>query len=135
MMHCLGKKRALADGYSKSQRSRRGGREQRELQHALAVEPHDKAIDEEALVDETLMISVYAGIVAIDEESNVIRPVHYTTEGCFERDKFPRGQTSIAMTCLTYLSFDAFKVGYASSDKKMEIRPKEYPLLQYASQY
>jgi hypothetical protein len=105
----------------------------RELQHALAVEPDDKAIDEKALVDETLRISVCAGIVTIDEESNVIRLVHYTTEEYFERkrlDKFPRGQTSIAMTCLTYPSFDAFKVGYASSDKEMEIRLKEYPLLQ-----
>ena len=30
----------------------------RELRHALAVKPDDNTIDEEALVDETLMISV-----------------------------------------------------------------------------
>ena len=55
----------------------------RELQHTLAVEPDDKAIDQRALVDETLMIFVCAGIVTIDQESNVIRLVHYTTEEYF----------------------------------------------------
>jgi ankyrin repeat protein len=110
----------------------------RELQHALAVELDDRATDEEALLDKTLMISVCAGIMTIDQESNVIRLVHYTTEDYFQRkrlDEFPTGQTSIAMTCLTYLSFDAFKVGYASDDEQMEARLKEYPLLQYAAQY
>jgi hypothetical protein len=100
----------------------------RELQHALAVEPDDKTIDEEALVDETLMISVCAGIVTVDQESNIIRLVHYTTEEYFERkrlDNFLEVRW-IAMTCLTYLLFDAFQVGYASSDKQMEIRLKKY---------
>jgi hypothetical protein len=76
----------------------------RELQHALAVELDDKATDEEALLDETRMISVCAGILTIDHESDIIRLVHYTTEEYFERKrlgKFPPGQTSIAMTCLT----------------------------------
>jgi hypothetical protein len=110
----------------------------KELQHALAVEPDSKAIDEEALLDETIMVSVCAGIVTIDQESNIIRLVHYTTEEYFHRkrlDRFPTGQTDIARTCLTYLSFDVFKVGYASSDEQMDARLEEYPLLQYVAQY
>jgi hypothetical protein len=51
---------------------------------ARAVEPDDNAIDEEALADETLMISECAGIVTFDRESNIIRLVHYTTEEYFE---------------------------------------------------
>jgi hypothetical protein len=40
----------------------------------------------------------------------------------------------IAMTCLAYLPFDAFKVGYTSNDKQMEVRLREHSLLEYASQ-
>jgi len=54
---------------------------------ALAVELDDKAIDEETLLDETLMISICARIMIIDQESNVIRLVHYTTEEYFQRKR------------------------------------------------
>jgi Ankyrin repeats (3 copies)/Tetratricopeptide repeat/Ankyrin repeats (many copies) len=109
-----------------------------ELQHAIAVELNDNAIDEEALLDETLMVSVCAGLVAIDQESNVIRLVHYTTEEYFGRkrmDLFPTGQDSIVSTCLTYLSFDAFKAGYSYSDRQMDTRLDRNPFLQYAATY
>jgi hypothetical protein len=110
----------------------------KEIQHAIAVEPGEKELDEEALPDEELLISVCTGIVTIDQESNIIRLVHYTTQEYFERNRvniFPDGQTSITMTCLTYLSFDVFTDGYCSSDEQMEARLKENPLLHYAAQH
>ena len=110
----------------------------KEIQHAIAVEPGENELDEEALPDEELLISVCAGIVTIDQESNIIRLVHYTTQEYFERNRvniFPNGQTSITMTCLTYLSFDVFADGYCSSDEQMETRLKENPLLRYAAQH
>jgi len=72
----------------------------KEIQHAIAVEPSEKELDEEALPDEELLISVCAGIVTIDQESNIIRLVHYTTQEYFERNRvniFPDGQTSITI--------------------------------------
>ncbi|KAK7426024.1 hypothetical protein QQZ08_007472 [Neonectria magnoliae] len=51
-----------------------------ELQHALAVEPDDEPeLDQDCLPDIEDMISVCAGSVTVDEESNIIRLVHYTT--------------------------------------------------------
>ena len=110
----------------------------KEIQPAIAVEPNEKELDEEALPDEELLISVCAGIVTIDHESNIMRLVHYTTQEYFERNRltiFPEGQTSITMTCLTYLSLDVFADGYCSSDEQMEARLEENPLLHYAAQH
>ncbi|KAH7304497.1 ankyrin repeat protein, partial [Rhexocercosporidium sp. MPI-PUGE-AT-0058] len=105
-----------------------------ELRHALAVELGDTDMDEEALPDGEDLGSVCAGLVTIDRDSNVIRFVHYTTQQHFV-DLFPRAHAEIAKTCLTYLSFDRFKEGYCQTDKNMETRLRDYPLLGYASQY
>jgi ankyrin repeat protein len=108
-----------------------------ELQHALATEPDDRKIDKEAILDASLMLSVCAGIMTIDRESSVIRLVHYTADEYFQRKRqveFPVGEVSIALTCLTYLSFDAFDAGYAANDEEMDGRLKEFPLLEYAAQ-
>ncbi|KAH0493756.1 hypothetical protein TgHK011_000407 [Trichoderma gracile] len=53
---------------------------QLELQHALAVEPGDTAFDPDNLREVDSIISLCAGLVTIDEESNVVRLVHYTTQ-------------------------------------------------------
>ncbi|KAH0558820.1 hypothetical protein GP486_004540 [Trichoglossum hirsutum] len=80
-------------------------------------------------------VSVCAGLVTIDQESKIIRLVHYTTQEYFVRirmTRFPCAQTSIAMTCLVYISFDTFAKGHCRSDQEMEARLHDYPLLEYA---
>src|SRR5437588_6750567 len=67
-----------------------------ELQHALAVEIGERAIDEDNLPEVEDMVSVCAGLVTVDEESGTIRWVHYTTQEYFERTRvkwFPDAQT------------------------------------------
>jgi hypothetical protein len=110
----------------------------KEIQHALAVEPEDTDIEETALPDEDLLVSVCAGMVSIDRESAVVRLVHYTTQEYFERfrmERFPDAQTRITTTCLIYLSFDIFTRGYSLSDEDMNLRLQNYPLLRYATQH
>ena len=51
-----------------------------ELQHALAVEPGTSKLDEETLPLEESLISVCAGLVTIDQGSQIIRLVHYSTQ-------------------------------------------------------
>ena len=108
-----------------------------EIQHATAVEDDTKAFDEEEVVDEETLISVCAGLVTIDQESNIIRLVHYTTQEWFERNReslFKNGQIDITRTCLTYLSYDIF----SPFDNSKTLSPKtleEYlkmPLFDYA---
>ncbi|KAI9773768.1 MAG: hypothetical protein M1839_002001 [Geoglossum umbratile] len=108
----------------------------KEIQYALAIEPSDRVMDEEALPDIGALISVCAGLVTIDQNSNVIRLVHYTAQEYLERTRmghFPTAQLNIAGTCLTYLSFDTFAGGYCSNDEEMEKRLQENTFLQYAA--
>ncbi|KAL7904030.1 ankyrin repeat-containing domain protein [Trichoderma velutinum] len=90
----------------------------KELQHALAVE------------------IVCAGLVTIDEESKIIRLVHYTTQEYFERTQkhwFPNAQTEMATICVTYLSFSAFETGFCETDQKFEERLQSFPFYSYAA--
>jgi ankyrin repeat protein len=109
-----------------------------EVRHALAAESGDEDFDEEALLDEDVLVSVCAGLVTIDQESNIIRLVHYTTQEYFERirmNRFPDAQACIATACLAYISFDVFAEGYCRSDEEMETRMQKYPFLEYAAQH
>ena len=56
-----------------------------ELQHAIAVEIDEAELDEDNLPGIEDMVTVCAGLVAIDTESDIIRLVHYTTQEYFER--------------------------------------------------
>lgn len=82
-----------------------------ELQVALAVEEGTSELDEENKSDLDDIVSACAGLVTIDENSNIIRLVHYTTQEYFDQtlsDWAPTAHVKITETCLTYLSFDAF---------------------------
>ena len=109
-----------------------------ELRHALAVEINESKLDEENLPETEEMVSVCAGLVIVDEESSVIRLVHYTTQEFFERFRLswtPNGQSDVAMICLTYLLFDVFAAGFCSSDKTFEAMLRNNVFLNYAARY
>jgi hypothetical protein len=83
-----------------------------ELRHALAVEVGDSELGEDNLQEIGEIVSVCASLVSIDEKSDIIRLVHYTTQEYFERTQtswFPEAHRDIARTCITYLSFDTFQ--------------------------
>jgi hypothetical protein len=107
-----------------------------ELQHALAVVVGDSKLDELNLERTERMVSVCAGLVTIDEASGIIRLVHYTTQEYFEKTKrqwFPKVESEITKTCVTYLSFDTFKSGYCRSDEEFEQRLQLNKLYDYAA--
>ena len=89
-----------------------------ELQHALAVEEGASELDEDNLPEPDEMVAVCAGLVTVDEESKVIRLVHYTTQQYFERTLAawaPWAHVVLANTCLTYLSFESIGGGCTKS--------------------
>ena len=109
----------------------------REIQHTLAVTPGDTDFDDEALPYQDILVSVCAGLVTIDQESCIIRLVHYTAQEYFERirqTQFPCGQMNMATQCLLYISFDVFSSGYCHNVKELEMRMHKYPFLEYAAQ-
>lgn len=46
--------------------------------HVLAIEDDEPGIDD--------LVAVYAGLVTVDEQSHVVRLVHYTTQEYFKRN-------------------------------------------------
>jgi hypothetical protein len=84
------------------------------------------------------IVSVCAGLVVVDQESAIIRLVHYTTQEYFERVSSrlnPDGQLEIAETCLIYLSFSVFESGSCATDEDYEERLSQHELLDYAAKH
>ncbi|KAL2676553.1 hypothetical protein Neosp_010314 [[Neocosmospora] mangrovei] len=57
------------------------------LRHALAVESGEEDLDSDNLPDADDMVTACGGLVTIDQESGIIRLVHYTTQEYFQRTK------------------------------------------------
>ncbi|KAJ6538461.1 ankyrin repeat-containing domain protein [Mycena vulgaris] len=105
-----------------------------ELREALAVEHGTMELDEYSLLDIDIILSVCAGLVIIDEADKRIRLVHYTTQKYLDGVQpivFPRAQTEITMTCITYLSFDIFSQNVHNPKKLFH----QHSLLHYAVKY
>lgn len=80
-----------------------------EIQHALAIEDDETDVDEENIPPAETIISVCAGLVTMNEENGVVRLVHQTAQGYFEKRRhrlFPDIESQIAVACVRYLSFD-----------------------------
>ena len=107
-----------------------------ELQHAIAVEPGKSEFDEKRQPDIEDIVSVCAGLVTVDEESNIIRLVHYTTQEYFERTQnywFPNIEADISIICVTYLSFDVFERSFCQTDEEFEERLRSNQFFEYAT--
>nr|XP_036582598.1 ankyrin repeat protein [Colletotrichum truncatum]KAF6791303.1 ankyrin repeat protein [Colletotrichum truncatum] len=94
-----------------------------ELQHALAVEQGTTELDEDNIPELEDIVSVCAGLVTIDQESQIIRLVHYTTQEYFERTTerwLPNAERLIVRSCVTYVSFAAFSCSFESYYEQME---------------
>ena len=57
-----------------------------ELLHALAVEPGDTEIDEDNILKTEQLHTICAGLVTIDEQSDNVRFIHYTTQEYLQRN-------------------------------------------------
>lgn len=108
-----------------------------ELQTALAVEKDSSEIDKDNIPEIEDIVSACAGLVTVDEKSNIVRLVHYTMQEYFQRtqkDWFPDAQNNITSTCITYLSFDIFNTGVCATDEEIEDRLQSNPLYSYAAE-
>lgn len=115
-----------------------------ELQCALALEPEDTEFDEEAVPNVNALLSVCCGLVVVEQESNIIRFVHYTTEKYVEQirqTRYPSAQMFLSQTCLTYLSLKVFASGPCTGKdvntarENLKTRLRVNPLLGYAAQH
>lgn len=119
-----------------------------ELEHALATEGGDSEFDRDNITAYDEILSVCAGLVTVDEESNVIRLVHYTVQEYLERTQghwFPEDdennpvryanpETYITQTSLTYMSFASFEGQALRSWEDVEDRLESSKLYGYSAQ-
>ncbi|KAG8762320.1 hypothetical protein FRC15_008573, partial [Serendipita sp. 397] len=104
----------------------------KELREALAIEPGATKVEDDALPDTEVIMTVCAGLITLDRTTDLVRLVHYTTQQYLERlkaSRFTNMQMEIARTCLLYLSFTGL------GDEGLYKSVKRHPLLAYASQY
>ena len=109
-----------------------------EMLHALAVEPEDSDVDDDALMGVDDLVSLCVGLVIVGQDSRIVSFVHRSTHDYFVRvykGRFSHGHIDIARTCMTYLLFDAFAEGYCLTDGEMRVRLQRYPFFVYASNY
>ncbi|PQE15529.1 ankyrin repeat protein [Rutstroemia sp. NJR-2017a WRK4] len=107
-----------------------------EIQHALAVKTGESELNVKRLPDIADMVTVCAGLVTVDEESNIIRLAHHTTQEYFERHQnkwFPNIESDITTICVTYLSFDSFTSGGCQTIVDYEERLQSNPFYDYAA--
>lgn len=108
-----------------------------EIQHALAIEIGESEFDDTNLIDIEQLVSVCIGLVKVDTESNSLKFVHYTTKEYLERKLhqwFPDIHRIIALTCLTYVSFNVFEHGPCDNEEALNGRFTSYPFYKYSAQ-
>ena len=106
-----------------------------ELQHALAITDSSK-FDTDAVPDVALVLSVCAGLVTHDEESQIVRVVHHTTEEYFkseEQDLLQDEHFHLLQICLWQLSYSDLHVKPLDYMTEREARHQRYPFLRCKS--
>ena len=109
-----------------------------ELQHALAMKSMMKTFDEDIIPDIDLIIEACCGMVTVDENSGIIRLIHFTAQKYFERKWkawFPDAHSDIATVCLAYLSLDVFKESSYGTEADPLRQKSKWALFDYAGQY
>jgi ankyrin repeat protein len=107
-----------------------------ELQHALAVEVGELKLDNDNIPQIEDAVSMCAGLVTVDEDSGIIRLVHYTTQEYFEQTQkhwFPDAEADITTICVTYLLFSIFGSGVCQTDAEFDDRLCSNRLYDYAA--
>lgn len=108
----------------------------KELSEALAVRTGMTSLNSRYQPLQKLMVECSHGLVTVDEESSVIRLVHYSVQEYFRKHHkkfFPAGEKVVAELCITYLLFDSFGQGCCDHEAAIVNRLTEYPFLSYAA--
>lgn len=109
-----------------------------ELSDALAIKLGDTSLNSKYRPSQKMMVGCCLGLVTVDEESSVIRLVHYTIQEYFHEhlDRiFPLGEQKIALLATTYLLAEPFAQGCRPDEATILTLISNYPFLKYAAKY
>ncbi|VUC29558.1 unnamed protein product [Clonostachys rosea] len=108
-----------------------------ELQHAIATKLKQSQFDLGDIPQVEDMVSVCAGLVTLDEDGLIVRPVHYTTQIFLQttlESWYPTIESLPTGICISYLSFADMAVPCATYEE-FEDRLRSNPLYDYAANY
>ncbi|KAH6911293.1 hypothetical protein BKA70DRAFT_1424037 [Coprinopsis sp. MPI-PUGE-AT-0042] len=108
-----------------------------ELRRVIATCPNTHMFDSNRLVDEGTLISLCRGLVNVEEETKLVRFVHYTAKDIVARfisETFRYPHSLPALVCMGLLTESGFQQTTLKSEKDLRMALLADPLLGYAHQ-
>jgi len=103
-----------------------------ELQNALAVDLETIDLDPENIRSEDVVIGSCLGLVAVDQETLTVQPIHHTLQEYLSRPGIlPDAHKILAQTCLAYLNSARVK----GLPANWIPNPRDMPFFEYSSIY
>lgn len=109
-----------------------------ELSEALAIRSGQYFLNPRYQPSQKSIVESCLGLVTIDEETSIVRLVHYAIQEYFrehQKELFASGEDEMAERCLTYLFFDSFESGCCRYDDDIWLRLASHPFLAYAARH
>ncbi|KAH6871927.1 hypothetical protein BKA70DRAFT_295134 [Coprinopsis sp. MPI-PUGE-AT-0042] len=107
----------------------------KELCHAVATCPDTHKFDRRRLVDEATLMGLCRGLVNVEEETNIVRFVHYTAKDVVNdlvSQSFPYPHSLPAAVCMALLAEHRFQQTSLKDEHALKASLKAEPLLAYA---
>ncbi|KAH6889001.1 ankyrin repeat domain-containing protein 28 [Coprinopsis sp. MPI-PUGE-AT-0042] len=108
-----------------------------ELERAVATSPDTYKFELDRLVPGTTLVSLCGGLITVEEESRLVRLVHYTAKETLEgllHEAFPHPHSLLATVCMTHLTECGFQNATIGSKEEFKSVLENDPLLAYASE-
>ncbi|KAH6916284.1 hypothetical protein BKA70DRAFT_1179752, partial [Coprinopsis sp. MPI-PUGE-AT-0042] len=108
-----------------------------ELERAVATSPDAHKFEASRVVPGSTLISLCGGLVTVEEESKLVRLVHYTARDTLEgllHETFPHPHSLLAAVCMNHLAECGFQDATISTEEEFKTVLAKDPLLAYASE-
>ncbi|KAH6909815.1 hypothetical protein BKA70DRAFT_176896 [Coprinopsis sp. MPI-PUGE-AT-0042] len=107
-----------------------------ELERAIATSPETHKFEPHRLVPGMTLMALCRGLVTFEEESRVVRLVHYTAKNTLQGllyDSIPHPHSLLAAVCMTHLTECGLQDTTICSEEEFITARQADPLLAYAS--
>lgn len=109
-----------------------------ELLDALSIKSSERSLNKRNRPSQRLVLECCFGLVSLDEESLVIRLVHYSVQEYLLEHRvriFPSGEEIVAEKCLRYLLCNEFSTGSCPDWQTIKACLSDYPFYGYTCRY
>ncbi|KAH6909889.1 hypothetical protein BKA70DRAFT_178830 [Coprinopsis sp. MPI-PUGE-AT-0042] len=107
-----------------------------ELERAVAISPDTYKFEPDRLAPGTTLVAFCRGLVTFEEESRLVRLVHYTAKDTLQEllhNSFPYPHAHLAAVCMTHLTGCGFQNTSIGTQEEFNSALEADPLLAYAA--